>query len=355
MKLTGAALAGVLCSAGPGASGFFPEAGLGWVMVAGAFLPWLLSRARRRWWGPPRAPVSEALALAALSLFLMEGWLAGQFRELTRPAYSPHPLLRWDLPYLDRSRPGKGRAPLAGLKPGFTVLCLGDSATYGVGVPHQDAWPHVSEWNLRAAGRGVRFLNHGVPGYSTVQTMAWFEREGLALRPDLLVLASSHNDLQHARKADFSWIGEGVTLREARRWVMGSVLAQVLRARLWAAPHAPELESLAGGRFRVSLPDRRRALDRVVGCCRTRGIPAALLLMPRRAAAGPALDYAEDLRAYAAEQRLLLVDALALYDAHPAPDTWFPPGGLIHPSAQGHGFVAAALVEALVRSGLVPP
>ncbi len=56
-----------------------------------------------------------------------------------RAAYAPHPLLRWDLHGFERAASGRGH-PAPPRAPGeFRVLCLGDSATYGVGVDTEDA------------------------------------------------------------------------------------------------------------------------------------------------------------------------------------------------------------------------
>lgn len=65
------------------------------------------------------------------------------------------------------------------------VLFLGDSMVFGAGVD-QDA--RVTEELAPLLGRDVEVLNAGVSGWGTDQEVLWFERRGLVLQPDVVVL-----------------------------------------------------------------------------------------------------------------------------------------------------------------------
>ncbi|MFP5286792.1 MAG: SGNH/GDSL hydrolase family protein [Thermoanaerobaculia bacterium] len=66
------------------------------------------------------------------------------------------------------------------------VLALGDSMTFGEGVPADRAWPAVLE---REAG--LRVYNGGVPGYSTCQMIGRARTLLPRLRPDFVVVVLS--------------------------------------------------------------------------------------------------------------------------------------------------------------------
>jgi lysophospholipase L1-like esterase len=337
------------------ASGFFPPQQtllfLAWTSLATLLLiglwRWAVGRTNR--------PVSEALMLAFLFLMVQEGAARAFLAHLPRAAYSPHPLLRWDLHGFERAASGKGH-PAPPRVPGeFRVLCLGDSATYGVGVGVDDSWPARAQAELQQySRRQLRFINHGVPGYTTWQAMAWLEWEGQALNPDLVLFASCHNDHSDSQEADPSWIGESAEQRRVRRLLMSPVLAQILRAMLLPPPRPPGIPALERPGFRVSLEQRRAALERVRELCRQDGRPLVLVLMPLGLKPWPVPDYITDFRRDAARNHLPLADAMLAAEESPDWRFLFPPDDTVHPTAQGQRVVADEVVRVLLEGGLVP-
>lgn len=330
-------------------SGFYPPAAtglyLGYVGLCLVFLAWLW----RRQAGPARRPVLEAVAMALLFLLAMEGATRYFLERLPRSAYAPHPLLRWDLTSYQRSLRGD-RTPAPPHQPGeYRILVLGDSATYGVGVELPEAWP----LQLQAALPGATVINHGVPGYTTFQAMGWLEREGLALEPDLVILASSHNDYQDAVTPDRDWIGGTPWARSVRRLLMEPALAQVVRAMTLPGHRDPGFPAHIAPGFRVPLQDRRAVLDRVRELCRERGVPLVLVVMPQALYPWPATDYMVDLRKYAKEHDLPLADAFVAYVAAPAGT--FPADSPIHPSPAGHALIGRTVADTLRKHGLHRP
>jgi lysophospholipase L1-like esterase len=69
------------------------------------------------------------------------------------------------------------------------VIALGDSQTFGWGVPAERAFPAVLEREL-----GVDVLNMGVSGYGTDQELLLWRQRGRALRPGVVVLTVCAND-----------------------------------------------------------------------------------------------------------------------------------------------------------------
>ncbi len=77
----------------------------------------------------------------------------------------------------------------------FRILVLGDSVTSGHHIGHYtDAFPSVLEGVLREKGLQVEVLNFGVNGYNTQQEVEILKDRGLALSPDLVVVAYCLND-----------------------------------------------------------------------------------------------------------------------------------------------------------------
>lgn len=73
------------------------------------------------------------------------------------------------------------------------VLVLGDSVTFGTGVPAEATFPKVVERALaeRLPERPVEVLNAGVPATNTGQQVAWFEFQMLQYEPDLVFVCST--------------------------------------------------------------------------------------------------------------------------------------------------------------------
>ncbi len=79
---------------------------------------------------------------------------------------------------------------------GPTVLCLGDSFTFGEGVREGDAYPAQLEKLLNQGGGhvDVQVFNGGVQGYGTRQELAYFEGFGRKLKPNVVILGFVLND-----------------------------------------------------------------------------------------------------------------------------------------------------------------
>ena len=86
------------------------------------------------------------------------------------------------------------RGPEVGPKRGLRILALGDSFTFGVGAGQEETWPARLAKIL-----GAEVLNAGAPGFGVPDAVAWYERYGVQLDPDVIVLAVFlANDLQDA-------------------------------------------------------------------------------------------------------------------------------------------------------------
>jgi lysophospholipase L1-like esterase len=166
---------------------------------------------------PPTKRIFRLLLLAcSLAFSLLVAELAVRLvhpqavMTVSRGLYEPDPPRRYRIAFGFRGRISNQaefdtevatnreglRGPEAGPKPaeGLRILALGDSFTFGVGAQQDETWPARLGQILHA-----EVLNAGAPGFGVPDEVAWYERYGIRLDPDVVVLAVFlANDLQDA-------------------------------------------------------------------------------------------------------------------------------------------------------------
>jgi lysophospholipase L1-like esterase len=78
----------------------------------------------------------------------------------------------------------------------YRILCIGDSTTFGFNVDQHASYPAQLTGFLRALqpDRDFEVINAGVPGWTWLQGVRFLERRGLALDPDVVIMAHGVND-----------------------------------------------------------------------------------------------------------------------------------------------------------------
>src|SRR5262249_26953744 len=78
----------------------------------------------------------------------------------------------------------------------YRILCIGDSITFGFNVDQDAPFTRQLEALLRARypSRQFEVINAGVPGWTWAQGVRFLELHGLALNPDLVIMAHGTND-----------------------------------------------------------------------------------------------------------------------------------------------------------------
>lgn len=74
----------------------------------------------------------------------------------------------------------------------YTILCAGDSFTYGAGAPAESSYPRQLEGLLKARfpGRAFRVVNGGEVAQNTAQALRWLPGALAKVKPDCVVLLS---------------------------------------------------------------------------------------------------------------------------------------------------------------------
>jgi hypothetical protein len=76
----------------------------------------------------------------------------------------------------------------------FKILFLGDSLTFGEGVPYGSRFSDLIEKEIK----NVYTINAGVPGYGIHQVYLWFRHYGINLKPNLVICSIIPPDLNRA-------------------------------------------------------------------------------------------------------------------------------------------------------------
>lgn len=279
--------------------------------------------------------------------------------------------------------PRRERAKPAGV---LRIATLGDSSTFGYGVPYASTYSARLEAELAEAGVRAEVLDFGVIGFTLLQGIERYADRVRAFQPDVVVAAfGSINDhllaqgLPDAEKiAAFArepsgLAALGAAAREHSRlvqWCAGGLDAlrgareeapPVGLAQDELAPHVGEvdLEQRLQGRRRVSLDEFRAALARFSELVRADGASLVVFSLPRRPGVefnSPVLrQYSQAIEEHARASGDVLCDGRADFRAyrqveHGDPSLFFLDGDDVHPSPRGHRRLARALAAAVLAA-----
>jgi lysophospholipase L1-like esterase len=100
----------------------------------------------------------------------------------------------------------------------ITILCVGDSHTYGAPLPEQESYPYQLQELLerRYPSREFRVVNLGLPGVNTAFVANRLKRQILEIRPHLVMVSAGRNDIWNLLHTD-SGPGEDGTWTALRR------------------------------------------------------------------------------------------------------------------------------------------
>jgi lysophospholipase L1-like esterase len=171
--------------------------------------------------------------------------------------------------------------PVADPRPegSLRILLLGDSVTFGYGLPESQTIG--ARLGARLAdvtpGRALEIVNGGVPGYSSRQGLTLLERLGPRLSPDVVIVCFGFNDARDMFVTDQEVFDAGRTLASTRRVLYRSRLYRLLRGWLVRPPSAAEGRAVVA---RVD-PERYAAnLAAMVGEARRLGAEVVILGTP---------------------------------------------------------------------------
>ncbi len=272
-----------------------------------------------------------------------------------------------------------------------TILCVGDSFTFGIGVGRDEKYPALLARRLEArAGEGsYRVVNLGRPGTSSGYVLASLDKWLRRYRPAAVVLMTGWNCNDH----DFAQLREregrdgglaharvALLLNRLATWR----LAKYALARLRATPTEsvyPLVMSMELYDFRDYQRVAFENLERIAARLRAEGVPLVLLTYPEaRPPANPLTETEyyhyifgktpiseEDflvrrrggkiainaiIERAASARALPLADNAEAFRGRPDAEVFIP--GDHHPNAAGNRIIADTVLAALGEAGLVP-
>ncbi len=174
----------------------------------------------------------------------------------------------------------------------YRVVCIGDAVTYGFNVDQELTYPArlASILARRHPKRRFEVVNAGVAGWSWVQGAAFLLRDGLSLRPDMIVVGHGTDDQlwpTDVTDSERMWLLSDPLVR---RWAWFEMAAQgslVYRfARSWLSRSSPMVSTSPGCRqqfaesgacHRVSLPEIEATVHSLAETTRAAGVELLLL------------------------------------------------------------------------------
>ena len=266
------------------------------------------------------------------------------------------------------------------------VLALGDSVTFGEGLPVEQAYPALLEAELDRLEPGRwEVVNAGVEGYNTAAELAYLERHGLALGPEAVVVGFNLNDFDYAPVlGPLGVLTNDPSQRMPSRsfanhsefYLVLRWLVRTARARLAGAPAASSapapspndrfapldryVSALRKAYYRQPTDGRWRVLEKSLSdlgaLARARGLRLLIAIVPDGDQIGvdrPDLTPQEKLLAICARERLECLDLYPDFTAAAGEGPLFL--DIMHPNAAGQRLIARRLAERLLEPADVRP
>ncbi len=340
----------------------------------------------------PVRRLTLALIVALLSLSGMEVLVRTTLQETLRLAESPpppasdwgatlkgNPYLLWEYAPGLREEGGhsvsinslglRGPEWAVPKPPGSRrILATGDSSVYGFGVADRAVFLEVAANLLQEDGSPVEAVNAAIPGYSTFQSRNLLQMRGLALEPDVVVLANQWSDNNFDSFVDRDLLDsytrfEAGWAAQMHRWLSPLATYRVLdfslRIRKGARAEARKVgwtvgnEGGPGGTRRVGINDYAANLDALVEDAHAAGAEGVVMVLAHPSdlspepGATPAWEiYRQALRDTASRHGLPLLDGPALFaDSGQTAEALF--SDALHPNDLGHRLLGEALAQLL--------
>jgi len=221
------------------------------------------------------------------------------------------------------------------------ILMLGDSVTFGWGVPKSQTVSEQMEVALsEAMAVPVQVINAGVGNYNTAMEAAWFEARGLALKPDVVVLNVFINDAEvMPAYRDINLLDRTLYSRVILFGAGDTVARKIFGGADWITYYRELYEETAPGWISM-----KAAIQSLADLCRDRGLPLLLVNYPelRQLDPYPFVDVSLKIQAQAERHRVPYVSLLPAVQGEAPEDLWVTPPDP-HPNAYAAGLMADAL------------
>jgi lysophospholipase L1-like esterase len=233
----------------------------------------------------------------------------------------------------------------------FRIMALGDSFTYGLGVPLEASWPQVLEAGLGGTDGGIEVINAGWPNTAPGDYAPWFAGDGVRFAPDLVVLALCLNDLAPVPMLAYPiadpepWLG-GISV------LLDRLQRELEQRRLIAEPrdHAAMVDA-DPSQWEATQAGILAIRDAAAGA----GAGFALVVLPMMSGLGPGYPYRRMhamVDTFARREGLTCLDLLPAFEGLAERDLWVHSHDQ-HPNHLGQRRIAEAIEAGLRAGGLL--
>jgi lysophospholipase L1-like esterase len=269
--------------------------------------------------------------------------------------------------------------------PSSTIVAIGDSFTFGMGVTDDQTWPARTEAQLRASiGSGVEVLNAGTISYGAFQELDLLREQLPRVRPRVVIHALYWNDFMNAAAPQpgetpavtnagyLVWDGLALERSGPRAWVSAvtsrSALLHSFRQALAAAAPAERRGTSGYARAYSDFLERGltaeewRPVDEfyqsLVTLGRAHDFQPFVVILPVSGLSGrgsaPAHPYPAMVSATLDRAGIPYVDAFTPWFRDAGPITTFlPQGADSHLNAGGYTRLSGLIAEALLKTPAV--
>lgn len=233
----------------------------------------------------------------------------------------------------------------------YRILVLGDSITFGWGVPFDQVFTKRLEKSLNANPPSSHFrkfevINTGVGNYNTAQETAFFKERGLRLNPDMVLMAWFINDAEPTPIPSRNWLAYHSYAYVA----ITSNLDALLRRASARQNYKAYYESL----YVANQPGwlkSQAAFAELSSLCKSRKIPLRILLVPELHTLGGNYEFAKIhdlLRGVGARLEVPVLDLLGAFPATENPVALWVSAGDAHPNGRANELMATK-IDAMLR------
>lgn len=228
------------------------------------------------------------------------------------------------------------------------ILMLGDSITFGWGVPFDDTMTKVLERELRnREALPVDVINTGVGNYNTSMEVEYFLERGNAFAPDIVVLNYFINDAEVTPTyQEPSWLA-----RHSYAYaIIGGAWDGLTRRALGEA----DWRDYYAGLYADGAPgwqETQSSIGRLASYCRENELRLVIAHIPelRELANYPFPDVTNKLEMIAAAHNVEFVDLLPAVQDQSASTLWVTEPDP-HPNARAHKYMGHYLADYLLRN-----
>ena len=111
----------------------------------------------------------------------------------------------------------------------YRILTIGDSLTFGWGVPRKSTYAEQLEARFNGAVPKYEVINLGHGNYNTYQEVNLLEERGMKYDPDLIIMGFYINDAEEIKESKYAWVAHSFFLTTL--WGKIDVLKRRLNSR----------------------------------------------------------------------------------------------------------------------------